>query len=174
MNETSPLSLQHLCSVFSFFVFFCFVSILIPSLIWQWRRGAIENLVERVFMVDSVARWVSQRRMLIRQPRLRLIWLAAVTPPSCRQSVLRLFLPLQCITASSLQLFPSPVLDPFRHFTKGAASSCGLVPLVHKVTVIHSQPWRSITVSSTDEWRLLQLLRFLSPSWLWMSTSIRK
>lgn len=79
----------------------------IPSLIWLWRRGAIENLVERVFMVDSVVRWLSQRRMLIRQPRLRLIWLAAVTPSSCSQSAPRLFLPLHCSTASFLSLSPS-------------------------------------------------------------------
>lgn len=76
----------------------------IPSLIWLWRRGAIENLVERVFMVDSVVRWLSQRRMLIRQPRLRLIWLAAVTPSSCLQSVPRLFPPLHCSTASFLSV----------------------------------------------------------------------
>lgn len=76
----------------------------IPSLIWLWRREAIENLVERVFMVDSVVRWLSQRRMLIRQPRLRLIWLAAVTPSSCSQSAPHLLPPLCCSTASFLSL----------------------------------------------------------------------
>lgn len=110
MNESSPLSLKHL--------FFSFLSLPLlflvpfwcaPSVIWLRRREAIENLVERVFMVDSVVRWLSQRRMLIRQPRLRLIWLAAVTPSSCSQSALRLFPPLQCSTAAFLSfciLFP--------------------------------------------------------------------
>lgn len=95
MNETSPLSPQHLSLSVSLSFspsaspfLFCFSSILmhpLPNL--TVRREAIENLVERVFMVDSVVRWLSQRRMLIRQPRLRLIWLAAVTPSSCSQSV---------------------------------------------------------------------------------------
>lgn len=92
----------------SFFLSFVLVPFwCVPSLIWLWRREAIENLVERVFMVDGVVRWLSQRRMLIRQPRLRLIWLAAVTPPSCSQSVPHLFPPLHCSTASflSLQMF---------------------------------------------------------------------
>lgn len=102
MNETSPLSPQHLSPFSRSFVlvpFWC-----IPSLIWLWRRGAIENLVEHVFMVDSVVRWLSQRRMLIRQPRLRLIWLAAVTPSSCSQSVPRLFPSDHCSPASFLSL----------------------------------------------------------------------
>lgn len=105
MNETSPLTPQHLCSPL-FHTLFCFLVPFwcIPSLIWLWRRGAIENLVERVFMADSAVRWLSQRRMLIRQPRLRLIWLAAVTLSSCSQSVPRLFPPLHCSAASFLSL----------------------------------------------------------------------
>lgn len=88
----------------------------IPSLIWRWKREATENLVERVFMVDSVVRWLSQRRMLIRQPRLRLIWLAAVTPSSCSQSVPRLFPPRHCSTASFLSLFLFWFSYPFSSF----------------------------------------------------------
>lgn len=92
---------------------FCFGSILMhsfPSLTVEKR--AVENLVERVFMVDSVVRWLSQRRMLISQPRQRLIWLAAVTPSSSSQSAPRLFLPLDCSTAFfSVVLFLS--FSPF-------------------------------------------------------------
>lgn len=102
MNETSPLSPRHLSPHSLSFVLVPFWWI--PSLIWLWRRGATENLVERVFMVDSVVRWLSQRRMLISQPRLRLIWLAAVTPSSRSQSTPHLFPPDHCAHASLLSL----------------------------------------------------------------------
>lgn len=93
--------------------------------------GAIENLVERVFMVESFVRWRSQRRMLIRQPRLRLIWLAAVTPSSCSQSVSRLFPPLHCSTASFLSLslfflFFFNLTPPFTYRTTSSSSGVHL------------------------------------------------
>lgn len=124
MNETSPLTPQHLCSPL-FHTLFCFLVPFwcIPSLIWLWRRGAIENLVERVFMADSAVRWLSQRRMLIRQPRLRLIWLAAVTLSSCSQSVPRLFPPLHCSAASFLSLSLFSFFYLFLPFTCRTTSS---------------------------------------------------
>lgn len=169
MNETSPLSLQHLSSPLFLSISFVLVSFwYIPSLIWLWRRGAIENLVQRVFMVDSVVRWLSQRRMLIRQPRLRLIWLAAVTPSSCSQSVPRLFLPLHCSTASFLSLALSfSFLKSFSSFyIEGHLFILGLVFLAHKVMVyffIHTQPWRSFTYWNVAL-RLFKGLSYFSPS----------
>lgn len=44
--------------------------------------GTVENLVLHSFMVDGAVRRLSQRSALIRQPRLTVIWLAAVTLPS--------------------------------------------------------------------------------------------
>lgn len=44
--------------------------------------GTVENLVLHSFMVDGAARRLSQRSALIRQPRLTVIWLAAVMLPS--------------------------------------------------------------------------------------------
>ncbi len=44
--------------------------------------GTVENLVLHPFMVDGAVRRLSQRSVLIRQPRLTVIWLAAVTLPS--------------------------------------------------------------------------------------------
>lgn len=149
MNETSPLTPQHLCSPL-FHTLFCFLVPFwcIPSLIWLWRRGAIENLVERVFMADSAVRWLSQRRMLIRQPRLRLIWLAAVTLSSCSQSVPRLFPPLHCSAASFLSLSLFSFLSFSSFYMQDHLFILWLVFLAHEVMVyfiIHAQPWRATT-----------------------------
>lgn len=101
-STESPASFSPL-SVFLSVSSLCFGSILmhcLPNLAVEKR--SYKESCWNVFMVDSVVRWLSQRRMLIRQPRLRLIWLAAVTPSSCSQPEPRLFLPLYCSTASSV------------------------------------------------------------------------
>lgn len=79
---------------------------LVTALFWctssnRARFGTVENLVLHSVMVDRAARRLSQRSMLIRQPRLTVIWLAAVMPSTSEPAPCSLSLSLSSVILSS-------------------------------------------------------------------------
>lgn len=101
MTESSPLSFHHLFFPLFLFWFHSFDSLLNLALV---KRDYRESCWVCVHGWQHKVRWLSQKGMLIRQPKLKLIWLATVKPSPCLYSELRLFPPPHCSTASVLSV----------------------------------------------------------------------